>query len=95
MAGQALEALSGERGPFADHWRLSLQALRSSASGGAVGLSEKRRLGLASLARQRAVLEALRSGQRVGPDAFAILQEELDFSEVALRSECDRMIEEG
>lgn len=35
------------------------------------------------------------SGERGRFAAFARLQEELGFSEVALRSECDRLIEEG
>lgn len=47
------------------------------------------------MACQRERLDDLRRRQRVGPDAFAILQEELDFAEVALTSECERIIEEG
>ena len=45
--------------------------------------------------RQRKRLEELRNEQRVGPDAYLILQEELDFAEVALTSESERRIEEG
>jgi CPA1 family monovalent cation:H+ antiporter len=45
--------------------------------------------------RQRERLEELRSKQRIGPDAFLILQEELDFAEVALTSESERQIEES
>ena len=56
---------------------------------------EKRRLGLAAIRRQRKRLEELRNEQRVGPDAYVILQEDLDFAEVALTSESERRIEEG
>jgi CPA1 family monovalent cation:H+ antiporter len=58
-------------------------------------LQARRKLGLAALRRQRKRLEALRAEQRVGPDAFLILQEELDFAEVALSSETERHIEES
>jgi CPA1 family monovalent cation:H+ antiporter len=58
-------------------------------------LEEKRRLGLTAMRRQRERLEELRSKQQIGPDAFLILQEELDFAEVALTSESERHIEES
>ena len=45
--------------------------------------------------RVRERLEALRNEQRVGTDAYLILQEELDFAEVALTRESERKIEES
>jgi CPA1 family monovalent cation:H+ antiporter len=45
--------------------------------------------------RQRERLEELRREQRVGADAYLILQEELDFAEVALTSERERQMEES
>ena len=53
------------------------------------------RLGLAALRRQRERLEELRALRRVGPEAFLILQEELDFLEVTLSDEEDRRIEQS
>ena len=64
--------------------------------GGDATLTEaKRALGLVATRRQRERLEALRAEQRVGSDAFIILQEELDFAELALSEEQDRHIEES
>jgi hypothetical protein len=37
----------------------------------------------------------LRNEQRIGADAYMILQEELDFAEVALTSARERQIEES
>ena len=62
--------------------------------GDSATLQEKRRLGLAAIRRQRKRLEELRNEQRVGPDAYVIVQEDLDFAEVALTSESERQIEE-
>ena len=56
---------------------------------------EKRRLGLDAIRHQRQVLEEMRRTGHVGADAFLIIQEELDFTEVTLSSEADRQIEES
>ena len=97
MATAALTRLEGETGRLADHWRFSFQTTCSAAapSGGTSALDEKRRLGLAAMRRQRERLEELRNELRVGPDAYLILQEELDFAEVSLTSESERRIEES
>ena len=97
MATAALTRLEGETGRLADHWRFSFQTTCSAAapSGGTSALDEKRRLGLAAMRRQRERLEELRNELRVGPDAYVILQEELDFAEVSLTSESERRIEES
>jgi len=97
MASSAMQALKDEAGPVADHWRFALDTVRAPVplGGSPCDLTERRRIGLKAMGRQRERLEELRSAQRVGPDAFALLQEELDFAEVALTSECDRIIEEG
>ena len=96
LATAALATLEGKSGPIADHWRNSFEATRSAAaSGDSATLQEKRRLGLAAIRRQRKRLEELRNEQRVGPDAYVIVQEDLDFAEVALTSESERRIEEG
>jgi CPA1 family monovalent cation:H+ antiporter len=45
--------------------------------------------------RQRERLEELRNEQHIGPDTYIMVQEELDFTEVALTSERERQIEES
>jgi CPA1 family monovalent cation:H+ antiporter len=97
LASTALETLDGKFGRLADHWRYAFETARSAvtSSGGSSPLEEKRRLGLAAMGRQRERLEQLRSEQRIGADAFLILQEELDFAEVALTSESERHIEQN
>lgn len=97
LASAALATLDGESGRLADHWRFSFETACTAAtpSGNSGLLDEKRRLGLAAMRRQRERLEELRDEERVGSDAYLILQEELDFSEVALTSERERQIEES
>lgn len=97
MAQAALDFLADKDGAAADHWRYAFETLSraSDSTGDDAALQEKRALGLASIALQRTRLEDLRTQQRVGADAFLILQEELDFQEVALMSEDQRRIEES
>ena len=96
LAAAALATLEGETGPTADHWRYGLEATRAAAlSPDDPRLEEKRRIGLVAIRCQRERLEHLRGEQRVGPDAFIILQEELDFAEVALTGETGGQIEES
>jgi CPA1 family monovalent cation:H+ antiporter len=96
LAAVALTARDAKTGPAADHWRYGFETVRAAAlSSDDPGLPEKRRLGLKAIRRQREHLEDLRTEQRVGPDSFLLLQEELDFSEVALVGESGRHIEES
>ena len=97
LAAAALTALDGETGPAADHWRYSFEIARAAAEpqGDPAPAETKHRLGCAAILRQRERLEELRAEQRVGPDAFLILQEELDFKEVALSNDDERHIEEN
>jgi CPA1 family monovalent cation:H+ antiporter len=96
LATVALTALDGKTGPAVDHWRYGFETVRAAAlSEGDPGLPEKRRLGLEAIRRQRERLEELRAEQQVGADAFLLLQEELDFSEVALVGESGQLIEES
>jgi len=96
MAQAALAALEGQSGAAAEHWRYGFETKRQSAmrGGDTKAAEEKRQIGLAAAQRQRERLEELRAEQRVGPDAFLILQEELDFAEISLRTEEERRIEE-
>jgi CPA1 family monovalent cation:H+ antiporter len=97
MASAALQGLAHKRGPAADHWRFALKAMQAGSrpSDPATPFETWRRLGLTATRRQREQLEELRNAQRVGPDAFLILQEELDFTEVSLSSDSERHIEES
>jgi NhaP-type Na+/H+ or K+/H+ antiporter len=94
LASAALGTLDGKTGRAADHWRYGFETARSAATvpGDRAPLEAKRSLGLAAVHRQRERLEELRAEQHVGADAFLILQEELDFSEVVLRNEDERQI---
>jgi CPA1 family monovalent cation:H+ antiporter len=96
MARAALATLEGKTGRAADHWRYGFETkcLAGLAGGDEGEAEEKRSLGLIAMRRQREQLEALRAEHSVGPDAFLILQEELDFGEVSLRTEEERRIEE-
>lgn len=96
LASTALATLDGETGPAADHWRYGFETVRAAAlSSDDPALPEKRRLGLQAIRGQRERLESLRADQSVGPDTFMVLQEELDFSEVALVGESGGHIEES
>ncbi|TAJ69677.1 MAG: sodium:proton antiporter [Phenylobacterium sp.] len=96
LAAVALTTLDGETGPAADHWRYGLEAVRAAAlSQDDPQLPEKRRLGLKAIRRQREHLEELRAQGQVGGDTFLLLQEELDFSEVALVGESGGQIQES
>lgn len=96
LAAGALAALDDETGPAADHWRYSFQIAHAAATASDPALLEaKSRLGLVAIRRQRERLEELRIADHVGPDAFLVLQEDLDFKEVALVSDGERHIEES
>jgi CPA1 family monovalent cation:H+ antiporter len=97
LAAAALATLDGQTGRVADNWRYGFESVRAAATSPAdsAPLEEKRRLGLAAMRHQRERLEALRTEQRIGADSYMILQEELDFAEVALTSESERQIEES
>jgi CPA1 family monovalent cation:H+ antiporter len=97
LAMAALASLDGKQGPAVEHWRYGFEAARAAvvAPEDPAPLEQKRLLGLAAMRKQRKRLEQLRLEQRVGADSFLILQEELDFHEVALSSEDERHIEES
>ena len=93
----ALDHIADGRGARADNWRYSLGIKRAAMLRGAEGgeAEQKRQIGLAAIARQRARLEELRESQEVAADSFLLLQEELDFNEMSLRTEDERRIEES
>lgn len=97
LARAGLAALDGWTGAATEHWRLSFEAAQDAWTppGDPSALRENRAVGLAALRRQRQRLEELRAVRGVGPEAFLILQEELDFLEVSLTEEETRRIEQG
>ncbi len=97
LAAVALATLEDKTGTAADHWRYRFEAARSAALSAEASVSHdsKRRLGLTAIRRQRERLEQMRSEQLVGADAFLILQEELDFTEVPLSDEDERHLVES
>jgi NhaP-type Na+/H+ or K+/H+ antiporter len=97
LAAVGLATLEDKSGPAADYWRYEFETLRDGAllEGEHAPLDLKRQYGLAAVRKQRKRLEKLRAEERVGPDAYIVLQEELDFAEVALNLETDQHIEES
>lgn len=97
LATSALSTLQRANGRAAEHWRYAFETARSNATtpDGVAEFEAVRRLGLAAVRRQREILSELRRDQRVGADAFLVLQEELDFQEVSLVTEPERHIREG
>ena len=93
----ALETFTEETSAAAQHWRFALEARQTAANPEApcVKLTQWRALGLQATRRQRMRLDELCLAQVVGPDAFLIIQEELDFTEVALGNDRERHIEEN
>ena len=97
LAAAALAALGSEAGPFAAHWRLTFETIRSAIEpeGDLHSLAERRRLGLLAIRGQRERLHHLSAAQWLGSDTFTLLQEELDFAEIALANECEPRILES
>lgn len=97
LARAGLVAVEGRSGTAAEHWRYSLETSRSAwgPPGDRTALREKRTIGLAAIRRQRERLEEMRAGRSIGPEAFLVLQEELDFLEVTLSEEENRRIEQN
>jgi CPA1 family monovalent cation:H+ antiporter len=97
LAAAALTALEGKQGLVAEHWRKRFEDARDAAQEptNLTTLEQRRKLGLSAVRRQRKQLDRMRGEERVGPDAFLILQEELDFEEVTLSREEDRHIEQS
>lgn len=96
LATAALDAIKDRRGPAADHWRYGFATVRDAMRDGDMApIAEKHAIGHAAIRRQRERLETLRAENRIGADAYMIVQEELDFREVAVSSEEERRIEES
>jgi CPA1 family monovalent cation:H+ antiporter len=96
MANVALDTIGDRKGPVADYLRFGYRlALKTAQAGRSEAHEKKRRLGLTAIARQRDRLDAMRNDGEVGADSYLILQEELDFRELAMATEDERHIEES
>jgi CPA1 family monovalent cation:H+ antiporter len=96
MARTGLAELDGRHDHIADYLRTGYRlALAAAEHGPSDGLEAKRQLGLSGIRAQRRLLEAMRNRGDVGADAYLILQEELDFRQLALATEDERRIEES
>lgn len=97
LAGVAIASLHGQASPAAEHWRYRFEQEQVAFTNpdDDEELETLRSLGLVAMRRQREQLDVLRNEQRVGADAFLILQEELDFEEVTVSNEDERHIEES
>lgn len=91
LADAGVVALAEAKGDAADHgrWSFTLKHAEDPRQ-----MEAKRSLGLAAIGHQRRKLEATRETERIGADAFLVLQEKLDITEVSLRTEEERRIEE-
>ncbi len=87
-AGAALAALAGESGQEADRLRAELEAERRIAATAREGDGRPRfsasALRAKALAARRKHLLAMRSGGAIGDEAFHRVEEELDFSDLAV-----------
>ena len=97
LARVALGKLDGKTGRAADNLRFEHQA-RLAAAGEPPDTECNDalcRLGIAIIRKERACLEEMRLEHTIGSSAYAQLQEELDWRELALLPDEDRQIEEN
>lgn len=97
LAATALATIGTRAGPEADNLRYAYALARDAAGDPSrtAPLERRRDLGLAAIAAERGRLERMRLDHAVGADAYGMLQEELDWRELALLPDDARRIEEG
>ena len=97
LAETALAAIADADGPIAIETRRQLEIDRDTLLDQAdcAPFEERQRLKRAAIAAQRDRLQAMRDDGTIGEDAFALLQEELDWRDLAVGVEGSRTIEEG
>jgi monovalent cation/hydrogen antiporter len=96
LARTALASIEGEQGPEAENlrFRLSLKLAMCVDDHCMPQVERLRDLGLAALKAERAELENLRSADKISPESYLGLQEQLDWNELALLRASERQIEE-
>ncbi len=95
LADAANERLAQEHGPLADDARRQIAIDRAGLDGDCGDYNERQRLKLAMIAAQRARLRQLRDEDEVGQESYELLQEELDWRELAIGPAGQQLIEEG
>ena len=96
LARTALASIADEQGPEAENlrYRLSLKLQRCVDREKCGPLDRLHDLGLTAVQAERAELENLRSEDKIGPNAYLGLQEQLDWNELTLLRDSERQIEE-
>jgi monovalent cation/hydrogen antiporter len=96
LARTALDSIAEEQGPEADNlrYRLSLKLQRCVDAEKCGPLDRLHDLGLTAVRAERNELEELRGEDKIGPNAYLGLQEQLDWNELTLLRDSERQIEE-
>lgn len=97
LADVALRSVKGAQGGVADELRRQFEINRREAGArhGDAGFRERQELKRHVIAQQREQLRDLRDDGTIGAASFETLQEELDWSELAVGPEDERVIEES
>jgi monovalent cation/hydrogen antiporter len=97
LADAALTSLGDHTGPEADNLKYgyTIQKEASKELARSHPLKRRRALGLAAISAERSQLEQLRNNDLIGPEAYLLLQEELDWSELTLLCDDERRIQES
>ncbi|CAN5743699.1 hypothetical protein BH11PSE6_BH11PSE6_26640 [soil metagenome] len=97
LADVALEAIADAKGRVAAETRRQLEIDRDALVDVAACavFEERQALKRIAITAQRDRLHALRDEEKIGEDSFEVLQEELDWRELAVGPEGVRTIEEG
>jgi monovalent cation/hydrogen antiporter len=96
LARTALASMAEEQGPEAENlrYRLSLRLQRCLDGEQCGPIDRLQNLGLNAIHAEREELENLRSEDKIGPNAYLGLQEQLDWNELTLLRDSERQIEE-
>ncbi|MBC9031938.1 cation:proton antiporter [Sphingomonas sp. JC676] len=95
LADAALASLAGEVSPVADESRRRFEVDRTGLQGNCSEYDERQRLELAAYAAQRARLHQLLDEDAIGQEEYELLQEELDWRDLAIGPDGHRLIEQG
>jgi monovalent cation/hydrogen antiporter len=96
LARTALASMADEQGPEAENlrYRLSLKLQRCVGMEKCGPMDRLHTLGLTAVQVERAELENLRNEDKIGPNSYLGLQEQLDWNELTLLRDSERQIEE-
>lgn len=96
LARTALASIEDEQGPEGENlrFRLSLKLAMCIDDRCIPQLDRLRELGLTALNAERAELENLRTQDKISPESYLGLQEQLDWNELTLLRASERQIEE-